>query len=159
MQSASGDSAKLCLQQAKTAMAQHQVAGPLSELALHGIATTFSAACHKLNFNNFQASDQEYVCISQYFLSPLLSFKVCELALLARELFRLIPPYPYHEQGKRKSYIDILLEHYGKQKVFRKLKNVQSAVLGVLQQQQQQQTHQRQHGANGIQAEILIQKH
>jgi hypothetical protein len=62
LQSASGDLAKICLQQAKAAMMQHSLAGPLMELALHAIGASFNAACHKLNFNTFNAPDQEYVC-------------------------------------------------------------------------------------------------
>lgn len=126
LQSASSDLAKHCLQQAKSAMTQHAFATFLMELALHTIGSVFSAASHKLNFNSFNAADQEYVC---------------DLSLLARDIFRLIPPY--HEHYRRK-YMELFMEHMQKQKCFKKFKSVQVAVQNALQQprtplQQQQQ--------------------
>jgi len=61
--SSNGDLAKLCMQQARNAMTQHSMSGIAVELALHVISSAFSAASHKLNFNNFNAPDQEYVSL------------------------------------------------------------------------------------------------
>uniref|UniRef100_A0A915P9I3 SWIM-type domain-containing protein n=1 Tax=Meloidogyne floridensis TaxID=298350 RepID=A0A915P9I3_9BILA len=125
--SSNGDLAKLCMQQARNAMTQISMSGIAVELALHAISSAFSAASHKLNFNNFNAPDQEYVC---------------DLALITRELFRLLPPTSHHDQQQpqgRRKYMDIFMEHMQKQKCFRKFKNVQTAIQNALQQQHQQQ--------------------
>jgi len=68
--------------------------------------------------------------------------KVCDLALITRELFRLLPPTSHHDQQQpqgRRKYMDIFMEHMQKQKCFRKFKNVQTAIQNALQQQHQQQ--------------------
>lgn len=59
--SSNSDLSKLCMQQARNAMSQHSMSGIAIELALHAISSAFSAASHKLNFNNFSAPDQDYV--------------------------------------------------------------------------------------------------
>ncbi|KAL3101879.1 hypothetical protein niasHS_003288 [Heterodera schachtii] len=128
-QMANSGQAKTCIQQAKSAMELHPMAGPVEELLLHAILCCFNAASHKLSYPNFSASDQEYIC---------------ELALVVRDIFRHIPPYhhpPHHQQQEngRRKYMDLFLEHLQEQKAFKNRKNGgMAAVRNTLSQQQQQ---------------------
>uniref|UniRef100_A0A914HXD6 SWIM-type domain-containing protein n=1 Tax=Globodera rostochiensis TaxID=31243 RepID=A0A914HXD6_GLORO len=139
-QMANSGQSKTCIQQAKSAMELHPMAGPVEELLLHAILCCFNAASHKLSYPHFSASDQEYIC---------------ELALVARDIFRHIPPYhppPHHQQhaqqqqqqhenGRRK-YMDLFLEHLQEQKAFKRKNGGMAAVRSTLAQQQQLQRQQ-----------------